>query len=146
MNAMRTTPATDRQYHISFCISPASVGTVSPGHPMLPSNPFLRSSGVMGGHPGFFYPPLHPLMGKPPPSSSSASLHHPHHSHPHPHHPGVHPLTHPLHGAAPAGGHSPGTSMLPPGAATHSAGKYDSQVRCYNTTLVQSYRSHFINH
>ena len=110
-------------------MSTASVGTVSPGHPMLPSNPFLRSSGVMGGHPGFFYPPLHPLMGKPPTSSSMSSLHHHHHHHPH-HHGAPPPPAHPVHGAVTGpGGHSPGSSMLPSGVTSHSSGKYDSQVR-----------------
>ncbi|XP_059151219.1 zinc finger protein GLI4-like [Physella acuta] len=43
-------------------LSAASVGTVSPGHPILPSNPYLRPGGMAPS--SFFYPPLHPLMGR----------------------------------------------------------------------------------
>uniref|UniRef100_A0A2C9JE81 C2H2-type domain-containing protein n=1 Tax=Biomphalaria glabrata TaxID=6526 RepID=A0A2C9JE81_BIOGL len=43
-------------------LSAASVGTVSPGHPALPSNPYLRSGSMAPS--SFFYPPIHPLMGR----------------------------------------------------------------------------------
>ncbi|BFZ22630.1 hypothetical protein BsWGS_25669 [Bradybaena similaris] len=46
-------------------LSAASVGTASPGHPILSSNPYLRAGSMAPS--GFFYPPVHPLIGRQPP-------------------------------------------------------------------------------